>query len=382
MRPTRAWTIAGLVLVAAIGVGLALGEVGLRLFYPQQLSVWRLERDGLTSHPPGVVAYLPQRGISVSFNSEGMRDLEHSVTKAEGTFRVLLLGDSFMEALQLPFESSFPSLVERLLAGRTGRRIEVVNASVSGWGTDDELQYLATRGLKWKPDLIVVAMTLHNDIADNLRERFHTTRNGALVEQPAQVSFLEQRNIQAKTFLAARFHTYQLLVRARRFQETHSEARKLSGHVVDLFRNPTDPQIARGVELTSLLLKRIHRLASANTSVLTLVLLPLAVQLSDARFATFAASATDKLDMTRPQRMMTDVGRRLGIEVIDLLPGFREWTTGGGESLYLESDGHWNEEGHRLAARIVATELVRLGLVRERELKASAPSTRKWRLRS
>jgi len=367
------------VLAAAIGVGLALGEVGLRLFYPQQLSVWRLEGDGLTSHPPGVVAYLPQRGISVSFNSEGMRDREHSVAKSEGTFRVLLLGDSFMEALQLPFESSFPSLVERLLAGRTGRRIEVVNASVSGWGTDDELQYLVTRGLKWKPDLIVVAMTLHNDIADNLRERFHTTRNGALVEQPTGLSVLEHTTIQVKTFLAARLHTYQLLVRARRLRETQGEAKKLSGHVVDLFRDPADPQITRGYELTSLLLQKMHGLASANGSKLTLVLLPLMVQLSDAQFAAFAASAARELDAGRPQRMLTGVGRRLGIEVIDLLPGFRKWMASGGENLYLERDGHWNREGHRLAARIVAAELVRLGLVRERDLKASGPVNPTWR---
>ena len=82
-----------------------------------------------------------------------------------------------------------------------------------------------------------------------------------------------------------------------------------------------------------------------------MVLLPLTVQLS--------GEASD-----RPQRLLRGVVQREAIEVIDLLPQFREWTAAGGPSLYLEHDGHWSESGHGVAAGVVASELVRRGFVK------------------
>ena len=365
MRQARQWLVNGLLVLSAIAGTLVAVEAGLRVVYPQPLGVWHHDRDGLALHWPGLVTYLPQFGLSVSFNSTGMRDREHSVEKTEGVFRLLVLGDSFMEALQLPFEASFPSLLEGDLSRRTRRRFEVLNASVSGWGTDDELKYLMSYGLRWKPDLVVVAMTLHNDINDNLRERFHTTRNGALIEKRNTMSSLAYRVIQLKGFMATRFHTYQLLIRARRVTEMRIEANQLEAHVVDLFRVAEDERMSRGLELTTLLLDRIHVIASSAGSRTAVVLVPLAVQLSDSEFTRIVGSGRG-LEIDRPQRLIRGICERTGIAVIDLLPGFQEWTASGGGSLYLERDGHWNEAGHRLAAAIAGSELVRLGLARPR----------------
>jgi hypothetical protein len=237
--------------------------------------------------------------------------------------------------------------------------------------------------MKWRPDLILVAMTLHNDVHDNLRQRFHATMNGALVEQPSESPFFGYQIIQLKGFLATHSHAYQLLVRARRAREVQDEARELGAHVIQLFRESGDERISRGLELTFLLLERMGAIASADGSRLALVLLPLAVQLSGERFGEFARAAVGSargLEIDRPQRLMRDLGGQLGIEVTDLLPGFREWTAGGGARLYLERDGHWNEAGHRLATDIVASELVRLGLVREQD--GGAPNTPNGTLRS
>ena len=367
MRRAWAWVVAGFLVMGAMAVALVLGEVSLRLFYPQPMGVWHQDRDGLALHWPGLVTYLPQFGLSVSLNSAGMRDREHTVEKPETVFRVLVLGDSFMEALQVPFESSFPNLLERRLASRTGRVIEVVNASVSGWGTDDELKYLTSYGTKWKADLILVAMTLHNDVHDNLRKRFHTMEDGALVEKsPPRLSFWQYKLIELKGLLASRSHAYQLLIRTRRLPEVRDEATRLNSHVLDLFSRTTNGSVATGIELTRLLLERIRSIGTQHGARVTLVLLPLAVQLSDERFATFAratSGSTRGLEINKPQRLLRRVGDRVGIDVIDLLPGFREWTAGSGGGLYLERDGHWNEPGHRLAAEIVARELINRHLV-------------------
>lgn len=286
MRRKGTWLVNSALLVCAVVAGVALCEVSLRILYPQPLGVWHHDREGLALHWPGRVTYLPQFGQAVSFNSVGMRDREHSVKKADGVFRILLLGDSFMEALQVSFEASFPSLLERALREKLARSVEIVNASVSGWGTDDELQYLETHGREWKPDLILVAMTLHNDVGDNLRQRFHTIRDGALVKTSRdRASQLDYWSVQLKSFLATRSHAYQLLVRARRAREMQAEARNLQAHVAELFREASDQDLERGLDLTALLLQRMSAIVSADGGCVVLVLLPLAIQLSDRTLA-------------------------------------------------------------------------------------------------
>jgi len=351
-RPLRAWCLDALLAVGAVVVALVCGELGLRLFHPQPLGVWHQDRDGLALHWPGLVTYLPQFGQAVSINSAGMRDREHTVPKVNGMWRILILGDSFMEALQVPFDASFPSMLERELGKTTQRPVEVVNASVSGWGTDDELMYLQKYGASWEPDLILIAITLHNDLKDNLRERFHKMENGALTErQRTPLSAQEFRLLELKGFLASRSHAYQLFTRYRQLRERSVEAGELNSHVVDLFRPTTSPELARGVEITRLLLKRIFLIAVEQKAKVVVVLLPLTVQLS--------GEVSD-----RPQRLLRGVAQGEAIEVIDLLPQFREWTAAGGPSLYLEHDGHWSESGHGVAAGVVASELVRRGFVK------------------
>ena len=367
MTGPKTWWLNGVLLLGAILVAAGMSEAGIRLFYPQPLGVWHHDRNGLALHWPGLATYLPQFGQSVSFNSEGMRDREHAVPKPADVFRILVLGDSFMEALQLPFEASFPSLLERAFEGRPGKRVEVVNASVSGWGTDDELQYLTTYGMRWKPDLIVVAVTLHNDISDNLRQRFHTVHGMALVQRPrTRATFLDYTLLQLKGFLASHSHTYQLVRRAQRASEMRGEARHLGSHVAQLFRVDTSEEIAKGVSLTSLLLERMKTTAAAGGGRVAVVLLPLGSQISDAKFTELARAereAPPTWQLDKPQRLVTHAADQGGIPVIDLLAAFREWTAAGGGALYLERDGHWNAQGHRLAADIVSRDLVRRGLL-------------------
>ncbi len=355
------------VMLAAAGVALAVAEVGVRLVAPQPTGLSHQDRYGLALHYPGITRYLPQYGHSVSFNSAGMRDRDHRIEKPPGVFRILLLGDSFMEALQVPLEAALPSLLEVELTDRTGRSVEVVNAGVSGWGTDDELRYLTEYGLQYQPDLVVVAMTLHNDISDNLREDWNTIRQGRLAEQPrAPMPYMTYKIVELKAFLATRFQLYQLWRRARHRGEIVQTRRQLDSHIVQLFREPTPERIARGYELTELLLERMKEVTAAAGGQVAVVLLPLRVQLTDSSFADFvraAGSTEDGMPPGKPQRIVTSIADSLGIPVIDLLPAFRQWSADSAAPLYLEWDGHWNEAGHRLAAGVVVNGLVDVGAV-------------------
>jgi hypothetical protein len=362
----RTWILPGALAFASLTLALALVEFGLRLFDPQPTGLSRQDRFGLALHAPGITRYLPQYGTTVTFNSAGMRDREHPLEKPPGVFRVLLLGDSFMEALQVPFEKSFPSLLEQQLEHATGKRVEVVNAGVSGWGTDDELRYLTSYGLAYRPDLVVVVMTLHNDISDNFREDWHTMQDGILVDQPrAPMSYLRYQIVELKSFLASRLQLYQLWRRVRHGGEMRQTAQQLNSHIVQLFRIPTPDRIDWGFQFTGLLLSRMQAELSASGGRVALVLLPLRVQISDSLFASFvrtAGVAPTEMSIGAPQRRMLSIAANLGIPAIDLLPSFRQWTADSAEPLYLEWDGHWNEAGHRLAADAAALGLMEAGV--------------------
>lgn len=345
-------------LLASLALALAVTELIVRALAPQPTGLSHQDRYGLAMHYPGITRYLPQYGHSVTFNGVGMRDSEHALTKPDSVFRILLLGDSFMEALQVPFDSTFASQLTRDLARVRGRRVEVINAGVSGWGTDDELRYLTQYGLSYHPDLVLVAMTLHNDVSDNLRRTWHTLDSAGLVTlNRPPIPWLEYQELRAKAFLATRFQTYQLWRRVRHGREIRQTGAALRSHVVQLLSVPEPEEIRQGWRFTGALLAALDSVATRAGASTVLVLLPLRMQLSDSAFKSFASGAEVPLDSLRidaPQAEASAVADSLGLPFVDLLPGFRAWEAAGGGVPYLEWDGHWNSVGHRLAADLTA----------------------------
>ena len=363
MKARTGWLVNALVLAGAVAVASGLAEVGLRVFLPQPMAVFHEDRDGLVMHSPGLVIDLPQFGQTVTFNSAWMRDREHSASKAPGVYRILLLGDSFIEALQVPFEVSFANVLDQALRRITGRSVEVINAGVSGWGTDDELQYLMRYGIHWQPDLVLVALTLHNDVSDNLRERWHTLRDGELVDQPVRrASLLAYKVTELKAFLASHSHLYQLCRRVEHRGDIRKTGKELKQHVAELFEEPTPDVIARGLRLTGLELRRLQAVSAAHHARAALVLIPLKLQVSSP--ATSQRSGGDTLNLqrsNRPQRLLRAIADSLGLLTIDLLPVFTHSTSEYGE-LYLQ-EGHWNPTGHLVAADSVAAALAQSGVL-------------------
>ena len=60
----------------------------------------------------------------------------------------------------------------------------------------------------------------------------------------------------------------------------------------------------------------------------------------------------ETFDSDYPNRRLAAFCDSEGIDVIDLLPGFR--AAAGGDALYYRQNPHWNRAGHRLAAELIA----------------------------
>jgi hypothetical protein len=359
------WVANAALAAGSLFVALLCAEVILRMFYPQPLGVWYSLREGLVIHPPDLSVYLNQFDRTVQFNSIGMRDREHAVPKDNGTFRVLLLGDSFMESLQVDFEDSFPKLLEDRLRQSSRRPVEVINCAVSGWGTDQELIYLQQYGLKFHPDLILIGMTIHNDVADNLEEHFHTLVDGKLMAKPKQeIPWLEYRSLKVKDFLASHSHLTQLLRKYKYRRGLATAAQSLDTHLLQLVRREESAQLGMGWEMTYQLFKQIQEAGKGIGAEAAIFLIPLSIQLYDQAFTRFMRAhdvSRDDISLEKPQEKMTQFGKSSGIQIIDLLPNFREWVQTNQQSLHV-ADGHWTSGGHRLAADVVSDQLVKKGV--------------------
>lgn len=351
----------GLLFLASVLIALCVGEGAVRTIYPQELGNWTYTRDGLTLHLPNMDHFSHRFGHTIRTNSVGMRDHDHSLEKSPGVYRILLLGDSFMEANQVKFEDAFASLLERQVGGVTGRSIEVINASVSGWGTDDELMYLMREGLRYRPDLVLVGMTLHNDVQDNQDEEFHVFTDGHLKERPRpEISLGDFAFLQMKEFLASRSHLYQVLLRVKRFSWVQQEGNRLSSHVASLIKRQPTPEVVQAWDMTQHLFRKMKVESLKQGANVAVFLIPLWIQVSEERLKGFLSEhqlLIEQIAIDQPQSRMKAIGQEEQIAIIDLLHDFQRAEKEDPRKLYLLDDGHWTAEGHRLAASVVKEQL-------------------------
>ena len=120
---------------------------------------------------PGVEGWFwVENKTYVRINNHGFRDRDHEIEKPANTLRIAVLGDSFAEARQVDMGSAFWAVMERELSGCSsfaGKDVEVLNFGVGGYGTASELMTLRHRVWQYSPDVVLLAFTTYNDIADN-----------------------------------------------------------------------------------------------------------------------------------------------------------------------------------------------------------------------
>jgi lysophospholipase L1-like esterase len=127
---------------------------------------------GWSQEPNATGTYVGPRPFPVEFhsrvriNSLGLRGPELT-PKSTGSQRVLVLGDSVVAAFEVDEDQTFLALAARDLTARLRHPVEVVNAGVRGYGTDQSYLYFKERGRLLRPD-VVVFVAASNDPDDNM----------------------------------------------------------------------------------------------------------------------------------------------------------------------------------------------------------------------
>ncbi len=101
-------------------------------------------------------------------NDAGLADQHWPREKRPGDVRVLLLGNHIADGVGIAREDRLSVRIAHLADQTRGSRLSVVNATIPGYATAQQLRWLEKRGLAYGPDVVVLVLDPTRDLAANL----------------------------------------------------------------------------------------------------------------------------------------------------------------------------------------------------------------------
>src|ERR1700752_67059 len=389
----------GLILFGLL-TGLIVGEISVRLAGYSFPEFYKVDSVRGFSLRPGIEGWYRKEGESyVRINSDGLRDREHQRAKPPNTFRIAVVGDSYAEALQVPMEQSFWWLMGEKLQSciNQDRKVEVINFGVSGYGTAQELITLRQTVWQFEPDLILLAFTTSNDISDNSRVLknppavpYFSYRDNQLVLDDSftrRSAFQWKQTSQSGIGQWIRDHSrlvqavmgasrsVRLTLAARREKQTSGEQQTTSQPAQELgvdnavYVEPNTEDWKDAWKVTEGLITTMRNEVAARGVDFIVVTLSNGIQVTpNAETRAAFMKQVGSKDMFYPDHRINALGDREGFTVINLAPEMAEYAERNG--VYLHGfdqevgSGHWNANGHRLAAELLTQKLWANGLVK------------------
>ena len=337
---------------------------------------------GMSMRPDISMHMYLENDVHVYTNSAGLHDREHSKEKPANTYRVAVLGDSFAEALQVPIEKTFSSVLQRELSGcgqLKGKNIEVINFGISGYGTAQELQELRHYAWDYSPDMVVLAFFTGNDVQNNSRELqqdpyrpYFVLQDGKLVLDDSFVSApgFRSRFNPFNVFVSwsiAHSHLLQVAAAAKNYISLRNiEGVKSTemGLSDDIYHEPTDPIWKDAWNVTDALLVEMRDEVKAKGAQLLVVTLSSNIQVDP------NPTAREQLmkrlgvqNLFYPDEHIAQLGKREDIAVLTLSPIFLQYAQEHNASLHGfrgNRQGHWNESAHQLGGELMAEKVCQM----------------------
>lgn len=313
VRSTLTLLLPRLILVAlGVGASVLLLEVVLRVTPPIG--------DGY--RPTKIEPHRRHRAQSPDF-----RQRRFDTDKPPGTFRLLVIGDSFTWGAGVLQEDAYPDRIEtNLRIRRTEPPIEVINWSRPGWNTVREWTYTRGHLNGLDPDMLILGYCL-NDAEPMSKRRLEALRTRRERRSPGTP---------LATWLHRHSRAYHLVYEKL---EDMRQRRALDAYYQSLY-GPRGGWSANRAALA-----KFQRWAQRRSVPMLLVIFPI---------------FTTQIDDGYPHRdlhaLVAEAATSLGIEVLDLMPAY-EGIDARRLALVAFTDGHPSEIAHRIAAQEVIRRL-------------------------
>jgi hypothetical protein len=290
-----------------------------------------------------------ERDVSFMTDEEGFR--VGSKGRLVRSDSVLVIGDSFMAAMQVEFEHSLPGIIEDSLRGPGSEDVAVRNGGVDSWDPWHYGIFARRRLTQHAYGAVLIFIYTGNDIVARKRDYFPPREPAERGRFSVPLSVSPQAWIDGvarpiNDLLEERSHLFTLL-------KARSEALRirLGLSAADMPRSLRKARAdAPEWEVTTDILAEIDSLARETGQPVLFTLIPSEYQvdrvLFDAHVGAFGLDAS-ALDLDQPNRRLREVMEGRGLRVVDVLDDFRE-AHEAGVRVYGAVDPHLSPEGHAI----------------------------------
>lgn len=295
---------------------------------------------------------------SFRINNDGWNSPhEYRKDKTPDVYRLAVIGDSFIEALQVDYDKSYPYLLENGLSrGKLAKKIEVYTFGHSGANLLHYAHILDMVGKEYQPNLVIVNIVA-NDFLESLydysrKDNWSLKYANEFFEKPPQkVSNLGFKQMLRRSALV-RFLTINLdvintspLFSKLFYAETRRNEATGDAHQTLFTQNEFRDKL-----LDYILTQYLDTSHKYGFRLLLVV---------DAnRQAIYANQDPTSLADYRLTMSTKAIAQKLGIPMVDLLnPFVKAWNTSKTRFDW-EIDEHWNSYGHETIARAVQDWLI------------------------
>ena len=317
----------------------------------------------------------------VRLNERGFATGDYNESKAPDERRIAVLGDSF-SFNDFPQEWMWHTLLEEEL----GEPVRVFSLGVPATSPDFYLRLWELEGPATQADLVLVGLTIGNDLTDDAAAPLDEKRRSPLLRYSLALRALRNaailvryRWIESQASAATSDNSSEERERGfgdalpgeplPGYAETFNEARPSlpDADFRDLVWKRTvvsrrDREVDHDKWFARLrpVLAELDRVVTESGARCIFVMLPDEYQVDESLLDDILGelgSVRDDLAIARPQQRLRRFFERQGLAYIDLLPAFRE-RAAQGNTLYRPRDTHWNRAGNGLAASETARALV------------------------
>lgn len=346
----------------SIIVSLLIGELAVRLCAPQQLyninpKIWRSDNTTGWRHAENADTVVNTGDGAVHFvtDENGYRINRVGQTRNEQfpEVTILIIGDSFIEALAVENEFTIPEVLKNNLSKKEGKGVEVVSSGVSGW--DPNHYYLEVKRalLKRKYALVIVFLYVANDIVDEEVEKVlpRQPEERQRLKVPSKFNFKEFKMsvfYPVNDSLKTRSHLYGFL--KNKFQAFLMKVGLTAYYFPRIFYL-SEKESGRW-DVTADICKKIKDELSKYDIPGFFVLLPAAYQIDEERFSQYVSGFNiprKSVDLMQPNILLKTSFEQRGLALIDVLEFMRQKQKEGFK-MYSRIDGHLNKEGHKAVA--------------------------------
>jgi acetyltransferase AlgX (SGNH hydrolase-like protein) len=306
---------------------------------------------------------------TVQYNAHGVRGPDRPYSKPPDVPRIVVLGDSFVDAYTVQIQDQFTEVLEASL----GPRFEVINLGVTGYSTDQELLLLEEEGWKYQPDLVVLAF-YYNDVWGNGSPDLGGTATSKPVFFRDAGGSLSLTNVpvpRPAPTLRHRFKVFDLIRTAVRGNPwLHGRAIKAGlaqgeappaappapsgaaggGEEFRVYQRTETPELKREWSITQALLRRMKQETGERGARFVIFYVPTRIELSPEEWKNEHLPSV--YDPGEVSRRLDAICKAEAIPYIEPSEDFREAAKQG--PLYYPHDPHWNAAGHHLAGKLLA----------------------------